>query len=576
MVPVGAPGPRGPDDAAAGAGDRGGSGDGIAGVGPGGPARLIGRPSWRWFEVRRWGARRVGVASVVVVYAALGSLNALSVPPLVPRDETGHVSYVVSVAQGRLPTIHSPLPKADVPLLRSNHKDTIWVANHPPLFYVLGAVPMKVALSVHRPVLGIRLIRLMNVCLVMATMILAAVLARRLVRRSNRAPIVAAATTGLIATVPHTAAMAYNDALAMCTAAALVVAAVAVFDRGASVRSLAWVAGTASAAALTRFTNLAVIAAAGVVVAIGVMRHTNGGSSRKARAVLRAAAIVGVPVAVTSGWFYLRNRRLYGDFTGAHDLLVMFHRKSHGSARTFLTSSRFWRSVHDELWTRYSQARSSATYGHGWPLELGRALTVVLLAGLVCALGRWIWLRRTLSPSLRWAPELTLALLAVAEMALFGVMMAQFASGGGSAHSRYLFPLLPVIACSTALAWASLPGNRRGILSAATLVAAIALAGDLLHRLLVSLGGDDGWIGTEINALAKAAPGAAAVLMGELLVLGIATGVASWVLVVLPREQLLRRPPRTTPAAGNGGGGEPVRADRPVGPDEIVLVFDEG
>ena len=173
---------------------------------------LIGRPTWRWFDVRRWGRRRLGVAAVIVVFGALGMLNALTVPPLVPRDETGHVAYVVSITHGVLPTIYTPLPKDDVPQLRTNHKDTTWVANHPPLFYVLAAVPMKVALMVHRPMLGLRLIRLMNVGFVMLTMALAAVLARRLLRRSGRAPIVAAATTGLVSTVPHTAAMLYNDA----------------------------------------------------------------------------------------------------------------------------------------------------------------------------------------------------------------------------------------------------------------------------------------------------------------------------------------------------------------------------
>src|SRR6476619_617487 len=154
---------------------------------------LIGRPTWRWFDVRRWGRRRVGVAAVIVVFAALGTLNALTVPPLVPRDETGHIAYVVSITHGVLPTIYTPLPKDDVPQLRTNHTDTTWVANNPPLFYVLAAVPMKFALMVQRPMLGLRLIRLMNVGFVMLTMALAAVLARRLLRRSARAPIVAAA-----------------------------------------------------------------------------------------------------------------------------------------------------------------------------------------------------------------------------------------------------------------------------------------------------------------------------------------------------------------------------------------------
>ena len=62
----------------------------------------------------------------------------------------------------------------------------------------------------------------------------------------------------------------------MLTAAALMVAAVALFDRGPTKRTLAWFAGCASAAALSRFTNFAVIVPAGAVVVAGVWRHAGG------------------------------------------------------------------------------------------------------------------------------------------------------------------------------------------------------------------------------------------------------------------------------------------------------------
>ena len=123
------------------------------------------------------------------------------------------------------------------------------------------------------------------------------------------------------------------------------------------------------------------------------------------------------------------------------------------------------------------------------------------------------------------------------------VMMAQFQSGGGSAHSRYLFPFLPVIGCFVALAWACLPGNRRGVLSAAALVASVALAVDLLHRFLVAVVGDHGWVGTEHHTLSVALPGSPVVL--TLLALTSSRPGSQptvWVLITLPGEQLLRRP----------------------------------
>ncbi len=503
---------------------------------------------WRWHELRRWGARRVGVVAVIVVYGALGTINALTVPPLVPRDEPGHISYVVSITHGHLPTVDTPLPLHEFPSMRLDQRSRT-LANHPPLFYVLAAGPMRLALAVHRPLQGIRLIRLMNVGLVMLTMGLAAVLARRLVGRSVRAPIVAAAVTGLIATVPHTAAMAYNDALAMFTAAALMVAAVAVFDRGPSRGRLAWVAAAASAAALTRFTSFAVIAPAGAVVAAGVWRNTDGGVAARVGRVLRAGLIVVVPIAASSGWFYLRNHRLYGDYTGAQKMFAVFGREKRGASRSYVASPGFWRGVHDDLWTGYSRTKGPQYYGHGWPISVGRGLSLVLLLGLRCAVVRWLWIRATRERSWRWTPNATVALIAVGAMAIFAVMMAKFEADGGVAHSRYLFPLLPAVGCFVALAWACLPGNRHGGWSVGALLASVGVAGLLLHRTLAIQTSDDGLFGTERALLGRAVPAPSALLTILLAVLGTAVAMTCWALLTLPPEQLLRATPSQPDAA---------------------------
>ena len=149
----------------------------------------------------------------------------------------------------------------------------------------------------------------------------------------------------------------------MLTAAALMVAAVALFDRGPTKRALAWVAGCASAAALSRFTNFAVIVPAGAVVVAGVWRHAGGSVSRRATAVLRAGVMRRRTGRPDSAWFYLRNKHLYGDFTGAHDLLVMFHRRAHGSAESFLVSGRFWRSIHDGSGPGMPELRAASRTG---------------------------------------------------------------------------------------------------------------------------------------------------------------------------------------------------------------------
>ena len=76
---------------------------------------LIGRPKWRWFDVRRWGRRRLGVAAVIVVYRRARHAERPDRAAALPRDETGHIAlcrsasrmaaadHLHAAAQGRCP-----------------------------------------------------------------------------------------------------------------------------------------------------------------------------------------------------------------------------------------------------------------------------------------------------------------------------------------------------------------------------------------------------------------------------------------------------------------------------------------
>ena len=125
-------------------------------------------------SARRWTA--LGVAGAAVVLSCLGLLVALATPPFAGADEAQHVAYALEVSDGRLPDLYTPVRSAvpgmlglpagcQVPaaLARSAIEsgttaglpacavrdgagpsvfDLIYTANHPPLFYLLQALPL--------------------------------------------------------------------------------------------------------------------------------------------------------------------------------------------------------------------------------------------------------------------------------------------------------------------------------------------------------------------------------------------------------------------------------------------------
>jgi hypothetical protein len=95
-------------------------------------------------------ALRLGVGGAVLAFVVLASVW-LYQPTYRPTDEPSHVAYARELSHGRLPTIDTPMSGDGDPglarVLRSRdavHR-TIWTANHPPLYYALAAVPLRIA-----------------------------------------------------------------------------------------------------------------------------------------------------------------------------------------------------------------------------------------------------------------------------------------------------------------------------------------------------------------------------------------------------------------------------------------------
>jgi hypothetical protein len=230
----------------------------------------------------------VGLAGVLLTFAVLASLQAFTIPPFHLHDEVSHVGYALAVSRGDLPTIDTPIPGGETPLLQrqlTNRKPanrTIWTANHPPLYYLVAAVPLRLGVDRGRPLGGVRAARLINIGISLAGLALVVLLAQELVPARPELGVAAAGLAALVPGLMRTSAFVYNDALMFTLATAALVLIARVLRWGATPRRVALLAALAAASALTRATGLLVAAVAAVAVLIAVLlrRARRSSSSR--------------------------------------------------------------------------------------------------------------------------------------------------------------------------------------------------------------------------------------------------------------------------------------------------------
>jgi len=423
-------------------------------------------------RLRERGLVRLGVVGAILAFVMLAMLYVYATPTYRPPDEASHVAYARELGHGRLPTLETPLSSGGDPRLRrllsgrdAQHR-TIWTANHPPLYYALAAVPLRIGSATAHPTGGVQAARLLSVGWSALGL---AVLAFLVLQLAPGQPQLAVAATGLVALVPSfigTSATVYNDSLAFLTSTAALAAAVVFVVRGPSAARLAAVAAGAGLATLTRASGLLVVGVAGLAVLFGVWRSSQGSNLRRLGRAAVWAGVVAVTVAGMAGWFYLRNLTLYGDFTGSAALLERFGRVPGATPLRLLTSPGFWRVQQERLWDfTFDLPRTSGSLSrHLWLLGL------LPLAGLLLAGARQ--LARPARPSTPPDPGRRVAVaLCVVLLALLQLSVVQFASGGGGAHVRYLFPGLVTLGLAAAVGLTALPGGRRGLPVVAMLLA---------------------------------------------------------------------------------------------------------
>lgn len=404
------------------------------------------------------------------IFVAFAAMHALTVAPLFPIDERAHVSYALDVSRGRLPTIDTDRAADLYPRVRSG---PTWVANHPPLYYALVAAPLRLGVETGHEDGGLRAARLLTALVGAAVLPLAALAARWLMPGQPNAGLIAAMTAGFLTSVPHIFALVYNDALAVALSSATLVTGLSILLRGPTERRWLGLTALAAAAMLTRLSSAVPVAIALLAALAGALLEHPG---RDPRLLLRAAirpCLAGLVTVVAAGWFYVRNRHLYGDVSGLERLSVLFELEPLGSPWDRLSSVGFILDQHDQLWGRLA----GGTYLRGAPQQLARAVSALSLIGLFVALGRTLRRRARLRPILAWG-------LLASTLPLLLYAIAQHDARGGGPHARYLFPGLVALGALNAAAYSALPSLVRRSLSVIVLGVVLALNVVALHQVL--------------------------------------------------------------------------------------------
>jgi hypothetical protein len=453
-------------------------------------------------------AVRLGVAGAVLAFLTLAGVQAAAVRPYLPPDELYHVGYAATVLDGRLPTLTTPLPAGGVPLAPDDGRPRrVYVANHPPLFYTLVAVPVGLGERLGKPRAGFLAARLLSVSLAAAGLVMVAWLSRSLAPGRPRVAVGAAWLAALLPSLPHVSAFVYNDGLVFLAATATLAAAAAVVRRGPALPRLAGLTAAAAAAALTKAPGLALAALAGAAVVAGVLLHGRRPPARRALTAAGTGALVAGVAGGAAIGFYLRNRSLYGSLTGAAHNQELFGFKPQDHTLDLLQSPGYGLRLYDGLWvwTRFNLPRVPVP---ALAVAVPRVVGVLALAGLaVAAAGGLRSARRDAPAVVAWG-------LALAWLAGVYAMVASYDGNGGHLHPRYLFPGLAVLAVAAAAGLDRLAGGRRGLWVPGLALGQLALIGVAWAGFVTALEGPRPGGPAGPLAAAAALPGALAGLLG--------------------------------------------------------------
>ncbi|HLT37181.1 MAG TPA: glycosyltransferase family 39 protein, partial [Enhygromyxa sp.] len=288
------------------------------------------------------------------MFVCFGALNVLGIPPLLPIDERAHLGYALSIAEGELPTVDTPLPSTVFPASDRDYRNDIWVANHPPLYYAIVAPLASGGLAIGGIEAAVGLVRWLSLLLGAAALVFVHATAKLVTNGDRDVALLATLAAALMPHTLHICSLVHNDSLAILLATATLYSGVLVAVRGYSHARASALAVTTALAMLTRFTSIAVVVPACGIACVGLLLRSEQPVRQRIKQSASTAGIAAAAILITSGWFYLRNFQLYGDVTGGAALFEKVGRTARGGALGHALKPRLWRQIYQDLWTRFS------------------------------------------------------------------------------------------------------------------------------------------------------------------------------------------------------------------------------
>ncbi|MGY0385417.1 ArnT family glycosyltransferase [Nocardioides sp. WG-D5] len=398
-------------------------------------------------------ARLVAVLALLAAFAASMSLYFATTHALSyhARDEGPNASYAISLHAGDLPTIDSPvaLDRDRFPQIArgangeefDRHR-MIWTANHPPLYYLLGVPWVALADALDNPQVLITGMRATSALAYGALVFLVGLIAFEVTPRRPAAAMLATAITASPAVLAVAAGFIMNDSVAVAASSLTVLATLRILRLGVTRNRMIVMAVAGTLAAATKAPGVITVIMCGAALGVTLLLR-----DRTWKGFLRAtwltAIATGVP-GLAIGWFYVRNIVLYGDPTASSALLERYQRVQVDTWFEVMTAPRFWHGWYDHLWVPLPLRGT----GLHWVID---TITLVALLGL--ALGVVARLRdhgreHGLVVGAPRVPSVaTVGLLVlIAHAFVIIVNLAQFRSGGGNPHERYLMTIMPLVA----------------------------------------------------------------------------------------------------------------------------------
>ena len=418
-----------------------------------------------WTHAHPWAG--ITVWSAVVFLLAASVARAFTYPPLNGGDEPAHFDYIITVWHGHLPVFENGLTYrapfgAGVPVQ--------WVSQHPPLYYLLLAPVVGPLFDHGHALLAVMAGRIGSGLMIATAVPAAAWGVWRTFPGARRLPGAVAVLTALAGMIIQQGSSIYNDALYYPLVVLACGIAGAALRSGVSRRLLVAAALVGAAGMTTRLSFALWLVA--LVVALLLAPDVRLGRFTGIPARIVAAVLPVLAAGAASGWFYLRNERITGNFSGRHAEWGLEH--AHRVERPMVDIAQdpsFYRGLFG-VYRGVLDPLSWSTY-----LLLVVPLVLAVLAGV------WVLVRRrpsradaSVARSVarasvragrrdRLSTALIVAMYVVVTLLLLASQV-DYVSGGGAANTRYSFTALPMIIIAMAVgltAWRPLSGVLIGL-----------------------------------------------------------------------------------------------------------------